>query len=160
MIEAWFDGVCEPKNPGGHAAYGALVKVNGVDVMREGAYVGFGSKMSNNVAEYSGMIAILAKIIPLLQDHRDIAWIRGDSMLVVNQLRGTWEVHGGLYIPYFRKAWEMFDPWRGRITLEWIPREKNGECDELSKGVLRERGVRFRIQPEKPDSHLGAVEVS
>ena len=30
MIEGWFDGVCEPKNPGGHAAWGALVKRDGM----------------------------------------------------------------------------------------------------------------------------------
>jgi ribonuclease HI len=143
MIEAWFDGVCEPRNPGGHAAYGALVKADGEVVLSEGVYVGHGSKMSNNVAEYSAMIAVLRKLATL----QDYALVRGDSMLVINQLRGTWEVHGGLYVPYYREAFKLFDPIRGRVALEWIPRERNSECDVLSKQVLLDRGIRFRIQP-------------
>ena len=29
LIECWFDGACEPKNPGGYASYGVIVKVDG-----------------------------------------------------------------------------------------------------------------------------------
>jgi len=154
MIEAWFDGVTEPKNPGGHGAYGALVKVNGETVLAEGGYVGHGSKISNNVCEYCGAMACLRRIkeIP-----NDFAILRGDSLLVINQLRGTFEVHGGLYVPYYREAFKLYDPLRARVTLEWIPRERNSECDVLSKNVLLDRGIRFRIQPN-PDAHLGAVE--
>ncbi len=46
MIEAYFDGVCEPCNPGGHVAYGAAVIVNGQTVLEEGKYVGGGKGMS------------------------------------------------------------------------------------------------------------------
>src|SRR5574341_828680 len=58
-IEAYFDGVCEPRNPGGHAAYGALIKVHGQVFWQEGKYIGVGPHMTNNIAEYSGAIAVL-----------------------------------------------------------------------------------------------------
>ena len=29
LIEAWFDGACEPVNPGGTASYGVIVTRNG-----------------------------------------------------------------------------------------------------------------------------------
>jgi hypothetical protein len=61
----------------------------------------------------------------------------------------TWEVRGGLYVPYYREAFALFDPLRARVTLDWTPRERNNECDVLSKKVLLDRGVVFRIQPER-----------
>ena len=32
--------------------------------------------------------------------------------------------------------------------MDWIPRDKNNVCDELSKKILKDMGVVFRIQPE------------
>lgn len=148
MIEAWFDGVCEPRNPGGHAAYGALVKVDGVVVFAESQYVGHGPKMSNNVAEYSGIIAVFREI----EKHPGVAIVRGDSKLVIEHLRGRWRVNGGFYHPYYLEAKKLYAGLRNRIRLEWIPRKQNSECDELSKQVLRDKGIKFRIQPEAATS--------
>ena len=58
MIEAWFDCCCEPRNPGGHAAWGGAVYVDGESIFRAGGYCGFGPQMSNNVAEYSAFCAV------------------------------------------------------------------------------------------------------
>jgi ribonuclease HI len=149
LIEAFFDGVCEPRNPGGHAAYGALIKQNGTVSWQEGGYVGQGPDMSNNVAEYAGMVALLRKLaeLPL-----GAVIIRGDSKLVINQLSGKWRVKGGHYVPYYRQARELLIQEmarrEGNIKLEWVRRNENGDCDTLSKAVLKERGVEFRIQPE------------
>lgn len=148
MIEAWFDGVCEPKNPGGHAAWGALVKVDGEEKLSIGRYVGHGPQMSNNVAEYSGMLAVLEHIHTLPNEQRT-GIIRGDSKLVIMQLQSKWRVKKGLYIPFFRKALELYLPLCHRIKLQWVPRDQNSECDGLSKGVLIQMGVKFRIQPIK-----------
>lgn len=145
MIEAFFDGVCEPRNPGGHAAWGVLVKQDGATVFGAGGYVGNGSRMSNQVAEYAAVAIALREVAK----YNDIATIHGDSMLVICQLRGTWEVHGGLYVPYYKAAFALYDPLRARVNLDWIPRERNSECDEFSKKVLRDMGIVFRIQPER-----------
>lgn len=143
-IQGWFDGVCEPRNPGGHAAWGAVVAVDGMQVLRTSGYVGEGALMSNNVAEYSGFCAAAQECL----GHAGIAVIRGDSKLVIMQLQGKWAVNGGLYMPYYNRAMGLWRQLRVRTRLEWIPRDKNGMCDYLSKQELKDRGVTFRIQPE------------
>lgn len=147
IITAWFDGACEPRNPGGHASYGALVRVGGETVLAESGYIGHGPRMSNNVAEYSGAIVVLRKIAEL----DGVADVRGDSRLVIEQLTGRWRVRteGGLYVPYYREAAAILAPIRKRVRLRWIPREQNAEADALSKAVLKERGVTFRLQREE-----------
>jgi ribonuclease HI len=137
--------VGEPTNPGGHAAYGVLIKVGGEVVLAAGHYVGNGPGMSNNVAEYSGMIRILEE----LPKYPGPAKVFGDSKLVIMQLNRRWEVHGGLYVPYYEKARVLYEKERERIVTTWIPRTLNSECDRLSKQVLLDRGVKFRIQPEE-----------
>jgi ribonuclease HI len=152
-IEAVFDGACEPRNPGGHAAFGSLVKVNGEAVYRNSGYCGFGPQMSNNVAEYSGALDALMVAVK----YEGIITLRGDSKLVIMQLgpdssrrfgRSRWKIHGGLYVPFYKQAIALVDEHRDRMRFQWVPREQNSDCDELSKQVLLDRGVKFRIQKE------------
>lgn len=154
MVEAWWDGCCEPRNPGGHAAWGALVHVDGKEVYAEGGYCGYGKGQSNNVAEYAGFINALTQALkypgPIL--------MRGDSRLVVCHLSkeasralgygGTWKVNGGFYMPYYLKAKPLYEANKDRVKLQWISRDDNSICDVLSKKVLKDMGVTFRIQPE------------
>src|ERR1039457_2050017 len=57
---AWFDGACGPINPGGTATYGVVIKdQDGTILVREHSLVGEGSTMSNNVAEYAGVLHVL-----------------------------------------------------------------------------------------------------
>lgn len=136
--------VCEPRNPGGHAAWGAAVRVDGEFVLRAGGYCGVGPKMSNNVAEYSAFNAAAEECLK----HPGIVIIKGDSKLVVEQLNGRWKVNGGLYTPFYEKAKVLWGKLKNRASLEWIPRDENSICDVLSKQVLHDMGVKFRIQPE------------
>ncbi len=158
MIEAYFDGCCEPVNPGGTASYGAIVLVNGFKVWDDSALVGApkGGKTSNNVAEYSGFIAVAEfllghGVIRTYQSDAHRVIIRGDSKLVVQQVQGLWKVKGGYYIPFYRrakKAWKLLKQFYPGIELEWIPREQNGLADELSKCLIKKAGIKFRLQPE------------
>jgi ribonuclease HI len=144
MIEGWFDGCCEPRNPGGPAAWGAVVHVDGESVYRAAGYCGVGPQMSNNVAEYSAFVAVATEC----QKYPGVIWIRGDSKLVVMQINGKWKIHGGLYVPYFQQAKILWGQIKDRAKLTWIPREQNGICDGLSKKVLHDLGVVFKLQPE------------
>ena len=57
---AWFDGACGPINPGGTATFGVVVRDgSGTVLLKEHGLVGRGSAMSNNVAEYAGVLHIL-----------------------------------------------------------------------------------------------------
>lgn len=150
LIQAWFDGVTEPINPGGFGAYGILIKVDRKKVFAEGHFVGSGEGISNNVSEYAGFCAAVDWI--LNANLLGVTIIRGDSKLVIMQLLNRWKVNGGLYLPYYHKARHLFTILQERtennVSLEWIPRDKNGECDKLSKDVLRRMGIKFRLQPE------------
>lgn len=176
-IEAWFDGCCEPVNPGGYAAWGALVKIDGAKVWEDGMLVGNGPAMSNNVAEYSGCLAAMRFINAHLGNQlAPTLHVRGDSKLVINQLNrswnlnctrckkplrydcGVWKCRGcaepkpGLYFPYYLEAAQELVILQTKIkTIRWIwiPRDENSECDRLSKGVLLDMGIKFRIQPEE-----------
>ena len=84
--------------------------------------------------------------------------IRGDSRLVICHLSaeaardlgygGKWKVNGGFYMSYHLKAKELYEANKSRVDLMWISRDDNSVCDWLSKKVLKDRGVTFRIQPE------------
>jgi ribonuclease HI len=45
-IEVWYDGCCEPVNPGGHAAAGVVIKRDGHVIWQESRYIGHGLQMS------------------------------------------------------------------------------------------------------------------
>jgi probable phosphoglycerate mutase len=108
-----------------------------------------GGVTSNNVAEYSGFIAVATKLRELYPGRRCI--IRGDSKLVVEQVHGRWQVHAGHYVPYYHQAvlaWRELKKVSPKTRLVWIPREQNGLADKLSKQILLDAGVTFRIQPE------------
>jgi ribonuclease HI len=145
MLTAYFDGACEPVNPGGHAAWGALLLRGEQEIWSAKGYCGFGPAMSNNVAEYSGVCAVLER----LQQETEPCLVRGDSKLVIMQLTGNWKIRGGLYVPYYRKAKALYEPIKESVSFEWVCREGNGICDVLSKGVLKEKGIHFRIQREE-----------
>src|SRR5271157_2977395 len=103
MIElvAYVDGCCEPRNPGGTAAYGVIVKKGDAVLFQEGKIVGSGGNISNNVAEYSGLVSFLQWLIANKDKYGKWARVRSDSKLVVYQMSGEWRVKRGAYIPYY-----------------------------------------------------------
>ena len=75
--------------------------------------------------------------IPLGQELCDEEiMVKGDSMLVINQMFGTWKIKSGLYTPLAKQARELL----GRFTNikgEWIQRDRNEVADGLSKDALK-----------------------
>src|SRR5882724_4331748 len=128
-ITAYFDGAFIYGD--NHAGYGALVKRNHEVIFSEYKYIGNGSAMSVNVAEYCGAISILK----FANDFKT-AFVRGDSKLVIKQLQRKWKVKGGCYVPYFQEAMMLSLKLPG-VRFSWIPREHKGEADELAKSSLR-----------------------
>ena len=131
---AWFDGACGPANPGGTATYGVMIKdQEGTILVWEHGLVGEGSAMSNNVAEYAGVLQVL-KYLSTRPPGR--VTIHGDSKLVVSQLNGKWRMRKGLYLSTAKEAKALLAHLHSRgweINLCWIPRAQNEECDALSK---------------------------
>lgn len=155
MMELYFDGACEPMNPDGTAAYGFVLKKGG-KVLREGAaIIGSGEGMTNNIAEYSGLIAGVKAYREL--NTKEKLHIRGDSNLVVsmvskkwgwNRKKTKWAPHDDT--PHLK---ELLDEAHALLSdvdyaIEWIPREKNSEADSLSKKPLVAAGI---ITAEEPN---------
>jgi ribonuclease HI len=144
-ITVFFDGACEPVNPGGVASYGFIVHKNEVEVYRESKIVAEGKDSSNNVAEYNGLLNALRWLYK--NGHQDDNVVcKGDSRLVVEQINGRWQMNKGIYIPWAIKCREAVKYFTN-ISFEWVPRTEN-IADDVSKDCLRRRGVKFRIQPE------------
>ena len=137
QLTAYFDGLCEPINPGGVATYGFVI-YSGSGIKVSYGYgvtaVGYkGDYATNNVAEYSGAIEAL-KELRRLEAKQPI--LRGDSRLVVKQLRGEWRVRSLKLKPLYLRAKELVEELN--TLLEWIPRERNEEADRLSRLAFKE----------------------
>ena len=129
MITAYFDGLCYPKNPCGVAAYGYLIYRDGEIIHRGFRAVGEGKGMTNNVAEYEGLKAAAM----WLHDNgiEEKILIKGDSQLVMKQMKGEWQVNSATskkYVPEIKLLLQGKD-----VTFQWVPREKNEEADKLSR---------------------------
>lgn len=150
MVKIYFDGACEPINPGGIASYGLVIFDGKKRIYEEGKLFypkkGKERETSNNVAEYSGFLSALKYCIDHKLNKKKIV-VYGDSNLVIQQMFGTWNMKKGFYIPIALEAQRLLKHFSS-ISGQWIPREKNGIADELSKKGLKEIGVNFQIQPE------------
>ena len=138
MYYLYFDGLCEPKNPGGVATYGFVIKDEEGNVVCKGkGLVGagmFGDDVTNNVAEYTALIKGLECFLE--KGLKGPLVVRGDSQLVIRQLKGEYKVKSPRMKPLYEKVKELI---KGLdVTFEWVPREKNEEADSLSREAFRE----------------------
>jgi broad specificity phosphatase PhoE/ribonuclease HI len=117
-------------NPG-PAGYGAVVKdAETGDVLAE-RQEGLGVT-TNNVAEYSGLIAGLTAAAELGASTVDV---RMDSKLVVEQMSGRWKIKNASMRPLALQARGLagrFD----RVRYEWIPRAANAHADRLANQAM------------------------
>jgi ribonuclease HI len=143
----YFDGACEPVNPGGTASYGAVIFYKGKQVWQCSKVYGRGKGMSNNVAEYAGFITVLNWFAEQELFDAEIR-ILGDSKLVIQQMFGSWKIKDGLYAPLAQNARERLSQFK-KVTGEWVPRDLNDIADKLSKDALKQAGVKLMIQPER-----------
>ncbi|MGI8459227.1 MAG: reverse transcriptase-like protein [Propionibacteriaceae bacterium] len=122
-------------NPG-PAAYGALVRdaSSGELVDEEGQTLGVAT---NNVAEYSGLIAGLEMVREI--DPGASVEVRMDSKLVIEQMAGRWKVKHPSMVPLALAA-QKLRPVRVRWT--WVRREQNKAADRLVNLALDGEPIR------------------
>jgi len=145
MITVYFDGLCYPRNPGGVAAYGYLIRRDGELIHQGLGAVGEGKGMTNNVAEYEALKAAAQWLEGCGIEGR--ITIKGDSMLVVKQMKGEWMARSATsrkYVPEIRKLLA------GRnVSFVWVNREENEEADELSREAYRRYRKEMKRGPQK-----------
>ena len=130
----YFDGSCEPCNPGGVATYGWIAE-HGGEVLASGSGIvargGPGS--TNNVAEYSALGFGLRHLADRGWSGR--LYIFGDSQLVVKQMGFVWACNKEHLQKLRARCLELLEkvcPGKS-YTLTWIPREQNAAADALSR---------------------------
>lgn len=141
ILTIYFDGSCEPVNPGGTAAWGYVVYENGTEVHSDYGIIGSGPGMTNNVAEYKGLIESLKWVNDNYPSNQ--LEIKGDSKLVIFMVAKKWGWLGKkkkIYLPHkkFPHLKALLDESLEllkykKYSLSWVPREMNSRADELSK---------------------------
>lgn len=146
MIEIYFDGACGPKNPGGTACYGWLIKKDGKVLESGCGVIGSGEGMTNNIAEYHGAVEGIKAFVR--NDYKDVVTIFGDSSMVCHMLAKEWGWKKKFWNPHpkfpqLRKLLEEAHSHLENIDhkVQWIGREKNDEADKLSKEPLIKLGL-------------------
>lgn len=146
-LHCYFDGACEPINPGGNMGIGAVILSGSKTIFEHSSFVPMGKQNSNNVAEYKGLITLLVWLKKSVEINNANILISGDSNLVVQQMNGAWKIKQGLYVRYAHEAKELLKEFPN-IKLQWIAREHNYLADELSKRCMLENKCEFRIQKQ------------
>ncbi|MEV0792008.1 bifunctional RNase H/acid phosphatase [Kribbella sp. NPDC050459] len=125
-------------NPG-PAAYGALVRdpATGKVIAQQGRTLGIAT---NNVAEYSGLIAGLELAAEYAPDAS--IEVRMDSKLVIEQMAGRWKIKHPDLQPLAIKA-QGLAPFGTEWT--WVPRAQNAAADALANNALD--GVDIPLTP-------------
>ncbi|MGD9961296.1 bifunctional RNase H/acid phosphatase [Nocardioides sp.] len=130
-------------NPG-PSAYGAVLKdaATGQVIAEDGATIGVAT---NNVAEYSGLIAGL-ELAREFAPEAEVE-VRMDSKLVVEQMSGRWKIKHPDMKPLAARAASLAP---AGTTYTWVPREQNSHADRLANEALD--GVRSGVST--PDESL------
>lgn len=115
-------------NPG-PGAYGFIIMEGSDVVYSEGARMGI---VTNNVAEYEGLLKGLEKSIELGATQISV---RSDSQLLVRQLNGQYKVKAPHIIPLVQKAKKLLDHFK-TVEISHIPREQNSMADALCNEAL------------------------
>jgi ribonuclease HI len=123
----YFDGACRG-NPGPAAVGWVLVTGDGI-ATEGGERIG---RATNNQAEYEA----LTKALEVARDFGfDTVEVRGDSELIVKQVRGEYDANDPQLREHrvtVRELLSTFDDW----TLTHVPREINERADELANDAL------------------------
>jgi ribonuclease HI len=124
VITAYFDGGARG-NPG-PAGYGVYIVDDQGEMVAE--LSGSLGTATNNVAEYHGLIAALQWAAD--RDLKQIA-IKGDSLLLIEQMRGNYKVKNEGLKPLHLKA-RMLVMQIGDVSFDHVRREQNKDADRLS----------------------------
>jgi ribonuclease HI len=126
--ELYFDGCCKG-NPGVGGA-GAVIYHHGNEIWGKSLYVG--EKTTNNIAEYTGLIFGLDAAVEM---GIKTLVVKGDSQLVIKQMRGEYQVKSENLVPLFTEAKKLAAK-IDEISFVHVYRNENKRADELSNHGL------------------------
>jgi ribonuclease HI len=132
LIEVYFDGLCQPINPGGIPCYAFIVKADGSTVYSDYGIAAepFSEDSTNNVAEYTALVKALQWLLANNFGPSSVE-VMSDSQLIVNQLTGDYKVKAKRIIPLYKQVLILMSEFQD-IRIKWVPREMNREADRLT----------------------------
>lgn len=132
-------------NPG-PAGWGALVRDarTGRLLAERSGFLGFAS---NNVAEYSGLVAGLEAARDV--DPEAQVEVRLDSRLLVEQMSGRWKIKHEDMLRLSQEARAVLPA--SQVTYTWVPRAENGAADALANEAMDHREGVWRDHPTGSD---------
>lgn len=149
-LVGFFDGACEPTNPGGLSTGGWVLPALGIEGCA--AYCK-GEESTNNVAEYSAAVDCLREV--WRTGWRGPVLLHGDSQLVVRQFSGVYRCRSPRVMPLLEKlrhAATFFEV----VQLVWVPRAQNTEADRMSKVGFERHAAAFGFRVEDFGKSKGA----
>src|SRR5450759_3684755 len=134
-------------NPG-EAGYGALLRdaASGEVIAERAESVGIAS---NNVAEYSGLVAGLKAAFDI--DPAAEVTVRLDSKLLVEQMSGRWKIKQPDMRRLALQARDIVASLRaagGSVTYTWVPRAENSAADALANSAMDGKPVSWPTTSE------------
>jgi ribonuclease HI len=87
---------------------------------------------THNTAEWHALI--LGLRLALDHGERHVV-VKGDSTLVVKQVKREWKTKNPALLPLRTEAGELLAQFESS-DVEWIPREENWRADKLGRGVM------------------------
>ena len=127
MFTLYFDGCCKG-NPGPGGA-GAVIYQDDQEIATTMMSLG---KVTNNEAEYQGLInglkLALKKEITILD-------VKGDSVLVIKQMKKEYKVAAPNLIPMYKEATELANAFES-ISFSHVFRNENKRADKLANESL------------------------
>jgi len=141
-------------NPG-PSSYGALVRDadTGMVIAQRGETIGIAT---NNVAEYTGLIAGLEMAREYAPDATDVE-VRMDSKLVIEQMAGRWKIKHESMKPLAVEAQRLLP---ASVTWTWVPREQNAAADALANAALDDEAGGGSGKVGAPGHHTTAAAAS
>ena len=126
----YFDGASRG-NPGPASFGGVIIDEDGFELINFKKKIG---RETNNVAEYSGLLAGLKVCIQY--DVKDVE-VYGDSKLVIEQIKGNWKVRNTTLKAFYNEIKKLITPeYFDKITFHHVKRSHNKRADELANLAL------------------------
>ncbi|MDQ3853867.1 MAG: ribonuclease HI family protein, partial [Thermoproteota archaeon] len=120
LIEVYFDGLCQPINPGGISCYAFVVKSGGRTIYSDHgiAVEPFSQDSTNNVAEYTALVKALQWLLENNLGSTKVE-IKSDSQLIVNQLTGDYKVKSKRIMSLYKQVLLLKSKFQD-IQIKWV----------------------------------------
>ncbi|WP_062197994.1 reverse transcriptase-like protein [Massilibacterium senegalense] len=105
----------------------------------------FTNMTSNNEAEYAALYFSLVKLEEYQIQHIPII-IRGDSLVVINQMNGEWPVYEQNFLYWIKKIEEKIKKLGLNAHYENIQRTENKEADQLARLAIEGKEIRAEVE--------------